>query len=199
LITTMPLNLLLQRITHCTRSHLPQAAPRLRCNSVLNINLGIAREQLNDHHWLYVPDTKYSCYRVGFWHNVSKGMVPAGHSALYAECSYLPERTSGAARLRLRQRCLHDVMRLLKLSKSEIVLEHDLHLPHAYVLYDHWRKKHIEGILRALAEYGIHSTGRFGGWKYSSMQEAVLDGREAATWSKEFAILPRLERGTRIG
>lgn len=180
LITTMPLNLLLSRLTHCSRSSLPQQAQHLKCNSVLNINLGIAREQLQDNHWLYVPDTKYSCYRVGFWHNVCAQMVPSGHSALYAECSYLPERTSGAALQRLRTRCLADVKKLLQLGDNEVVLEHDLHLPHAYVLYDHWRKKHIKGILQGLENYGIHSTGRFGGWKYSSMQEAVLDGREAS-------------------
>lgn len=180
LITTMPLNLLLSRLTHCSRSSLPQQARHLKCNSVLNINLGIAREDLGDNHWLYVPDTSYSCYRVGFWHNVCKNMVPAQHSALYAECSYLPERTSAAAVQRLRARCFADVKKLLKLGNEEIVVEHDLHLQHAYVLYDHWRKKNIKKILRSLEAYGIHSTGRFGGWKYSSMQEAVLDGREAS-------------------
>jgi hypothetical protein len=34
--------------------------------------------------------------------------------------------------------------------------------------------------MQALDNYDIHSTGRFGGWKYSSMQEAVLDGKKAA-------------------
>ncbi len=61
-----------------------------------------------------------------------------------------------------------------------MVVRKDLHLKYAYVIYDAWREKHLENLLKNLAHDGILSTGRYGGWKYSSMQEAVIDGKIAS-------------------
>jgi hypothetical protein len=61
--------------------------------------------------------------------------------------------------------------------KSSVTLE----LPHGYVTYDAWREKNIAKVLVALQAQDIHSCGRFGAWKYSSMQEAFVDGRDVAT------------------
>ena len=41
-----------------------------------------------------------------------------------------------------------------------------------------WREKNITKIHNTLKLENIHSIGRYGQWKYSSMQEAVLDGKQ---------------------
>lgn len=41
-------------------------------------------------------------------------------------------------------------------------------------------EKNLNKILNALAQSSIYSVGRFGGWNYSSMQEAFLDGQNTA-------------------
>lgn len=50
----------------------------------------------------------------------------------------------------------------------------------AYVIYDKNRQKALDHIFPFLEKNHIHSTGRYGGWKYSFMEEAILDGKEAA-------------------
>jgi hypothetical protein len=53
-------------------------------------------------------------------------------------------------------------------------------IPHAYVIYDRWRDANINKLHDQLKEYAIHSVGRYGAWKYASMQEGVLDGKQIA-------------------
>ena len=60
---------------------------------------------------------------------------------------------------------------------DNVVTKKTLRLPHAYVIFDAWREKNLSKLHKRLNEFAIHSIGRFGEWKYSSMQEAVLDGK----------------------
>ncbi len=41
-------------------------------------------------------------------------------------------------------------------------------------------EKNLRKLLGRLAQESIHSIGRYGAWKYSSMQDAVLDGKKIA-------------------
>lgn len=180
LITTMPLNTFLHRMAPQSNYSVADYAARLRCNSVLNINLGINRPIDLDVHWLYVPDAHLPFYRLGFWHNICAALAPKNHSSLYAELSFLPGRDSTALVAAKREQSITQICELLGITRRDIILEHDLTLHHAYVIYDQWRKKNLKKILHTLQNQNIHSIGRFGEWKYSSMQEAVLDGRSIA-------------------
>ena len=48
---------------------LKEAFTHLICNSVINFNLGIARPEISEKHWIYFPETNYPFYRLGFPHN----------------------------------------------------------------------------------------------------------------------------------
>jgi hypothetical protein len=69
------------------------------------------------------------------------------------------------------------LLSLLHLQESDLCFEKILTLDHAYVIYNEWRKHNLPRLLTSLADKDIHSIGRFGEWKYSSMQEAILDGQ----------------------
>ena len=58
---------------------------------------------------------------------------------------------------------------------------------HAYVIYDEWREKNLSKIHKQLENNAVHSIGRYGEWKYSSMQEAVLDGKKIA---EKLTVIP---------
>lgn len=179
LISTLPLNELLDMIKGSSHRRYGDAAPRLLCNSVLNFNLGFKGKDLGDKHWVYFPETKYPFYRVGFWHNINPSSVKPGHTAIYGEVSYLGKNMSQPAQSRLVENSVAQALTHLALREQDVVVRKDLHLKYAYVIYDAWREKHLENLLKNLAQDGILSTGRYGGWKYSSMQEAVIDGRIA--------------------
>ncbi len=178
LVTTMPLDLLLENGRYSSRINFHNISQNLLCNSVINFNIGINRPNLSDKHWIYYPEKKYPFYRVGFWNNFAQSMAPKGCSSLYGEFSYLKKSKSHInKKLELSKSIILD---LLKISKEEVLTEKVMNIPHAYVIYNNWRDKNIEKILSVLKDMQIHSVGRYGQWKYSSMQEAILDGKKIA-------------------
>jgi protoporphyrinogen oxidase len=180
LITTLPLDTLLSKIKEPTNSFIKNAEAKLFCNSVVNINLGFPGDKLSDYHWVYLPEKKYLPYRIGFWQNICKSSVPQGTSAIYGEFSFRKERVTAKQKVNLIERAIDASLKLLNRNRNDILAQKILHLDHAYVLYDQWREKNLAQLLTALAAQSVHSIGRFGEWKYSSMQEAVLDGKKVA-------------------
>ncbi len=180
LVSTMPLNHLLTTCSTSTQHTLQQAAPKLLCNAVVNINLGFSVDSLLPMHWIYFPEKVFPFYRLGFWHNVSPASVPAGNTAIYGEFAYLPNTTPEQKKSSLIAQTRKKILEFLKLQEHHVVCEKVLHLPHAYVTYDMWREKNLPKLLTQLKTMDIYSTGRYGAWKYSSMQEAFLDGKGVA-------------------
>ena len=178
LINTMPLDQLLSLSIESSSSSLKQAVPHLKCNQVVNFNIGVNRPDLSDKHWVYFPEKQYPFYRIGFWHNFSKSMAPEGCGSLYGEFAYRNqspewiEQTLDAS--------LKAAKKLFTISDDDIITQKTFTIPHAYVTYDHWRDTNLSTLLDRLREHTIYSVGRYGAWKYSSMQEAVLDGRDTA-------------------
>lgn len=187
LITSIPLDQLLLKLKEPSDISLSQAHKNLLCNSVVNFNLGIAQPNISDKHWIYFPETKYPFYRIGFPHNFASSMAPEGCSSLYGEFSYIKKsKTYIAQQLKA---SLLATKKLLNISDTEIICEKILYIPHAYVIYDAWREKNLPLIHKKLHEFNIYSVGRYGEWKYSSMQEAVLDGKAIA---EKLLILPAI-------
>jgi protoporphyrinogen oxidase len=180
LISTLPLPELLTILDEPTSSSLQQARFKLTCNAVLNFNIGLAVPNLTKKHWVYFPEKNYPFYRLGFWHNFSSSLTPPGCSALYGEISYQPGTKTQRQLHNATQTSIKQALRLFKLNKNHILTEKILHLPYAYVIYDFWRQQHLKKLLIRLQDYDIYSVGRFGAWKYSSMQEAILDGQHVA-------------------
>jgi len=178
IINTMPLDRLLNCLEEKTNNNLKQAAKKLVCNSVVNFNLGIARPDISDKHWIYFPESTYPFYRLGFPHNFAQSMAPEGFSSLYGEFSFI-NKSPRYVNEKLHA-SLAATKKLFNLDQKEIVTQKIIPISHAYVIYDFWREKNLPKIHHHLEAQNIHSVGRYGEWKYSSMQEAVLDGKKIA-------------------
>lgn len=179
LISTIPLNNLLT-ISQSARINTEPLAKKLLCNSVVNINIGFKKDLGIASDWIYFPEKKYPFYRLGFWHNIAPQLVPNGSSGVYGEFSFIKNSTSTSKISQKTDEVLAKMLSFLKVSENDICVRKDLLLNHAYVIYDAWRQDNIDTILKTLAAENILSTGRYGEWKYSSMQEAFQDGAAAA-------------------
>lgn len=177
LISTLPLDDLLTITQWDARTTLKKAAEKLLCNTVLNFNLGFNVTDISPKHWLYFPEKKFLFYRLGFWNNICPASTPQNTSAIYGELSFLNATTSKKRIATLRSTAIKQALSFLGLTSNNIITEKCLILRHAYVIYDAWRQKNLRKILTTLNNSNIYSIGRFGEWKYSSMQEAVLDGK----------------------
>ena len=54
-------------------------------------------------------------------------------------------------------------------------------IEHAYVVFDEHYEPSLSVIMPYLNSINILPSGRYGGWNYSSMEDALLFGRHAAT------------------
>jgi hypothetical protein len=155
------------------------AADKLRFVSVLNINLGIDRPGVIPYHWVYFPERDLPFYRIGSPTNFSANVAPAGTSSLFVEVSL---RADENVDIEKSVDCSIAALRRSGILRSEdkIVTRHPVLLKYAYVIFDHERKRAVERILRYLNSKDVYSFGRYGSWIYSSMEDAVLQGKEFA-------------------
>lgn len=178
LVSTIPLPELIKRCVDIPKK-LHEAAGKLSYVSIYNISIGIEREKVSDMHWIYFPEKGYPFYRAGFQSNLSPEMAPRGCSSIYIEVSHRPDIKITHKRL------LHDVIEGLEesaiIKKGEkIVLKDIRDIEYGYVIYDRHRMKAVPSILQYLEKMDIYSTGRYGAWEHSSMEDAIEEGRDAA-------------------
>jgi len=179
LISTLPLDLLLNYLSEGAHTNLRSARAHLRCARVINLNIGIRRPELAPYHWSYYPEGQFPFYRIGFPSQLVPAMAPAGHSSISAEISLLnrsPQERE--AKIATARQAIH---KLFALNEHEIATEVIIDIPHGYVIFDRWRDDHLPQLLADVTtHYQIQSIGRYGAWKYASMQEAILDGQAGA-------------------
>jgi protoporphyrinogen oxidase len=177
LVNTMPL---VDFLDLC--SPLPAAVKaarkKLRYNTVYNLNLGVARD-VSDKHWVYYPENKYPFYRVGFSHNFARANVPAGASALYLEAARPAGTKVDLAKLENAMLAGLRASGVLK-SSDKILTKLWIPIKCGYVVYDFHRTPSVARIFDDFKKRGVESIGRYGGWKYSFMEETILDGKRCA-------------------
>ncbi len=178
LVNTAPLNRFMQ-MSSGLPPEVAASREKLRWSSVYDINLGIKRARISDKHWIYFPEPKYRFYRVGFPMNFSARMTPSGCSSMYVEIDYRPDEPfDGIGAMKEAVRGL--VACGLLQNEEEIITRNILHIPIAYVTYDQNRTALVKKVLNILDSMQVYSIGRFGAWKYSYMEEAILEGKATA-------------------
>jgi protoporphyrinogen oxidase len=183
LVSTLPLPELLNRLKPFP-NELREPLAQLRWTTVMCVNVGVSRPRISPASWIYFPEKKFPFYRVGFPMNFTPHAVPGGCSSMYVEVSYRPgtEPRTDAARDTLFRDIRRGLLaaKILRTSDTFPVL-HFAPLRYAYVIYDQNRTAALSTIFQWLKQNAAAlSIGRYGGWKYSFMEEAILDGRRAA-------------------
>lgn len=176
LLSTIPLPALLSLFDRLP-ADVERARRALRATSLYYLDIALSAPVRRDLHWVYVPEDRYPFYRVGCYSNFSEVMAPRGGAGLYVE---LTER----ARPDLERLMPQVVAGLLEMgliaSAADVAFARLRHIEHAYVIYDHARAGALDTIGGFLESQRVISTGRYGGWNYSSMEDALVFGRDAA-------------------
>jgi len=178
LLWSAPLSLLVRALVD-PPAEVADAGGALRCTSLWYLDIALEVPCGVPMHWVYVPEMKYPFYRVGCYSNFSPDMAPAGKAGLYVELAsreqpsmqtLMPQVTQGLLEMRIIDRA--EDIRFARLR----------HLEHAYVIFDHHYYAALATLEPFLREHGIYNCGRYGAWNYSSMEDALRFGREAAEW-----------------
>ena len=176
LLSTIPLPALLDRIADPLPEDVAAARADLRWVRVLNLALGVEGPAPTDQHWLYFPDPELPFYRVGFPSNHGD-LAPAGHHTVSVEVSLDPgagevDELAGASEEALAGAGF--------LETAAIRVRRVSVLDPSYVVFDHARSEAISTLGRFLLDRGVMLAGRWSEWKYSAMEDAILDGMRAA-------------------
>jgi protoporphyrinogen oxidase len=155
------------------------ALKKLRWNSIFNLNLGIEKKDYSVRHWIYFPQKDLSFFRIGFFNNFSNYLAPQDKSSLYVEVSYSKNKRIDKNNLLLRIK--EDLIKVGILTPKDTICAQDINdIKYGYPIYDKnygWAR---EMILKYLHSYNVIPCGRYGSWRYFSMEDTILDGKEVA-------------------
>lgn len=134
----------------------------LRWNSIFNLNLGIKRRLNNSLHWIYFPEKNFCFFRIGFPHNFSPYLAPPDKSPLYVEVPYSAAKPIEENNIVLRIK--EDLKKAsIHTQVDQICLEDINDIKFGYPIY---------------TKNNIISCGRRDSWRYMSMEDVILDGKQ---------------------
>ncbi|MFC1709623.1 protoporphyrinogen/coproporphyrinogen oxidase [Candidatus Omnitrophota bacterium] len=178
IVSTIPLPEL-EKIIYPIPQRVRSAMKKLKYLSIYNLNIGISRNHLKKH-WIYFPDKKDIFYRLGFFSNFSKELAPRGSTSIYAEVSYSKNKPLKKKK-DLDDKIKRDLLRSnIVTSKNEIRSSLANDIKYGYIIYDQNYSNARKTILEFLRKAKIFSRGRFGNWRYFSMEDSILDGKSVA-------------------
>lgn len=178
LVSTIPLPELIKRIQGAP-AHIREAAAALRCVRWRYLDLATKKPTPRPWHWAYVPETKYPFFRVGCYSNAVAAMAPADASSLYVE---LNDR-EGELDLKGVVAGLVDMGVLT--SAEDVRFAEERQIEYAYVVFDDAYAEATSTLHAWLRQHEIRSCGRYGSWVYNSMEDSMIEGMDAADWTRE--------------
>lgn len=158
---------------------------RLSHSATISFNIGLGGPlagPLRGLHWVYVPDPALPFYRVGSYSSISAGTTAPGRSSLYVEVGVPGESLAQldiAGELQPRVLAALDGLGWIDRRRIEALAVHVIEC--AYVHHTPDRDATLAAILRRLEHHGVVAIGRYGRWDYTSMEDAIRSGIEAAT------------------
>ncbi len=182
IISTMPLPELIRMIRDVPPG-IRAEIDNLKHVSVFNLNLGIDRGNISDKHWIYFPEKKYVFYRIGFFSNFSKKASPQGGSSLYTEVSYSADKPLRHEKNDIKKRIIRDLNKSGMLKAGDrIIAEKIYHIKYAYPVCG--KNGLVKDIDKFLKSHNVYSIGRYGSWRYMSMEDCIIEGKLTADYIK---------------
>jgi len=153
------------------------ASERLRATTVTFVAVGVRGKNRQPWHWIYLPEPEFKTYRIGSPSAVHASLAPPDVSSFYVEYSHHGELSPEACV----EAALDDLVRSQMIhAKEDVLFARPFVIPNAYVLYDEAYTEAKATLLAFLETAGVELIGRYGRWEYSSMEDAILQGRDLA-------------------
>ena len=174
LISTLPLNQLVQLTA---RQNMIKQAELLISTAVTVVNVVVKGAVPEGVHWIYFPNKDLDFFRVSLPKNYFPNCAPDNEHIISVEVSNRKKIMD----IELLEKKIIDQLKLTNVFEiKEVVFCHTDVLPSAYCIYDTARAEIVKNLSDELESFGIFSSGRYGKWEYSAMQDALTYGLELA-------------------
>lgn len=152
------------------------AAARLRSVSVTVVEVGARDLGGERFHWAYFPEKEFAFYRIGSPSQVNPALAPKGFRSFAVEFAH----RGPADASRFIEQALDGLSRCGLIDRAQVALSRARTIEVAYVLFDHHHAQATATVQAHFRKHGVQLAGRYGKWEYSSMEDAILSGRDAA-------------------
>jgi len=157
-------------------SALVAAAEKLRFVSVTTVEIGADDTGGERFQWAYFAEPRYPFYRIGSPSEVNPLLAPPGTRSFAVEFSHRGPVDPQA----LVEQAIAALCEMGLVERAGIRVARARTIPVAYVLFDHDHAAARDEVIAQLRKHDVLVAGRYGRWEYSSMEDALLSGREAA-------------------
>jgi protoporphyrinogen oxidase len=175
LVLTAPLPSVVRMLSEAP-AEVREAAARLQAVSVTVVEIGALDNGGERFHWAYYPEARFPFYRIGSPSEVNPALAPKGCRSFAVEFAH----RGRADHALLIEQALQGLEKCRLVDRGRVLLARARTIPVAYVLFDHQHAQSRATVIDHLAAHGVPVAGRYGKWEYSSMEDALLSGREAA-------------------
>ena len=184
LISTMPLDLLVKRLTPRPEA-LDAPTSDLKHSGTLIVGVGLEKPLGDDRCWMYFPEGNSPFYRATNFARYSRYNVPGGDtgrfSSFMCETSYSPHKPEDASNIV--ERTIDGLIATGLMEpgdRERVVTTFLFDADYSYPTPTLGRDAALSAIQPFLEEHGIHSRGRFGAWRYEvgNMDHSVQMGIE---------------------
>jgi protoporphyrinogen oxidase len=141
-------------------------------NKVLVFNLGFDSKGDKSAHWVYFPDRDCVFYRIGFYDNI----FDTSRMSLYVEIGFSKDAKVDVEAMRAR--VLEDLKKNNVVTTQKLVASHSVVMDPAYVHITQASMVEHTRLSAKLAAKNVHAIGRYGGWKYCSIEDNIVEARE---------------------
>ena len=166
LISTMPLPTLLEKCD------IQVERGTFSWNKVLVFNLGFDKKGDDvQNHWVYFPERDISFYRIGYYDNI----FGDDRLSLYVEIGLGPsEDVNEEERLEI---VLNDLRKINIISDHNLISHVAIVMNPAYVHVNANSEIQKKTYKDELSKSGIYSIGRYGDWKYCSIEDNIIEAK----------------------
>lgn len=178
LVSSIPLKEFVLLIEDAPES-IRDAARRLTNTQVTYFNIITKRTVDRLPHWVYLPEKEIPFYRVGSYSAFTRELTLPEYNTFYLEFSHRSGVSCDVANLSRRIPSLLCRLGFIT-GESDIIDIKPYSIDYAYVIFDKHYQSSTKRIFDYLKRKGILSIGRYGRWEYAAMQDAIMNGREAA-------------------
>lgn len=180
LVSSIPLRDFLNLVTGSFAPTAKMIAARMQIAAVSYLNIALKKSVGHRGHWFYIPEETFMPYRVGSFSNIHAPLAPQGSGSLYVEYTHQGSFTD-TDKLTEESIRLIGAMGLIDDDEEDIDFIDHRRIDNGYVIFHREYFDDMKTILEYFGRTGVLPVGRYGKWTYNAMENAILDGKEAAS------------------
>lgn len=176
-INTIPLPELVKAISNAPE-YILKLTRRLSYNSLIVVGVGL-KSSFKPYHWIYFPQREVTFHRVAAVSNFTPNT--SRRVSIVFETSTLPNSKLWRLNDReITERILGEAEGVELLERENVETVKVWRWRYAYIVYNSEYSRIIGEIINYLNQYGLHTTGRFGLWRYLNMDQVVSESKKTA-------------------